>query len=412
MASGTTLFVANYPPHADEAYLRNTFAKYGEIASVRFPSLKYNTHRRFCYVQFMSRDQAEAALSMNGQSIEDHELVVKISDPSKKKDREGASYEGREVFVRNVHWKAQEEDIKTRFVQFGTVVSVRIPRKVDGNSKGVAYVVFEDQVSLAEHAFQATFWLTGEQEQAQAAIKGLDGQQLTSRTLHLEISQPYGKVKRSQTTIFNHSASPEPDHAKQKTSVEYGHYKERTIALLNIPDTVNDARVRAIAEPYGTLVKIKLMHHHQGALVEFQNKADAAKASLGLDGHEIAPGRLLHIGTVEELKRTKEEIKSSKLTDKSASKKAGAPHSTSGPPAALKMSSGFVSRPGLAGSSRRGGRGGLGFRKTVVGAGKTTTTSSDGPDAKGTDAAASKPSESTKGKSNADFKALISGNSA
>jgi squamous cell carcinoma antigen recognized by T-cells 3 len=146
--SKTTLFVSNYPAHADESFIRGLFEEYGEIVAVRFPSLKYNTHRRFCYVQFMTQEQAVNACALNGREIDGLELVAKISDPSRKKEREGAAYEGREVFVRNVHWGAQEEDVKTRFVQFGTVESVRIPTKLDGKSKGVAFVVFQTKVSL------------------------------------------------------------------------------------------------------------------------------------------------------------------------------------------------------------------------------------------------------------------------
>merc|ERR1712098_95136 len=53
----------------------------------------------------------------------------------------------------------------------------------------------------------------------------------------------------------------------------------RTITLMNIPDTVNVARVNAIVEPYGELVKVVLRPDHQGAIVEYANAAGAAEVN-------------------------------------------------------------------------------------------------------------------------------------
>lgn len=113
---------------------------------MRFPSLKYNTHRRFCYVQFKTASQASSATGIDGFEVDGHKLVVKISDPSRKKDRSGAIYEGREVYVSNVDWNATEEDVREVFAKYGTVEKVRIPRSVAGKSKGVAFVVFSSMV--------------------------------------------------------------------------------------------------------------------------------------------------------------------------------------------------------------------------------------------------------------------------
>lgn len=60
---------------------------------VRFPSLKYNSHRRFCYVQFMSSEQAQRATQLDGKQLGEKErLVAKISAPNQKKDRSGPVY--------------------------------------------------------------------------------------------------------------------------------------------------------------------------------------------------------------------------------------------------------------------------------------------------------------------------------
>ena len=72
--------------------------------------------------------------------------MVDISDPNRKKDRSGATYEGREVYVGNLDWGVKDEELREAFEQYGTVENVRIPRNVSGKSKGVGFVTFATKV--------------------------------------------------------------------------------------------------------------------------------------------------------------------------------------------------------------------------------------------------------------------------
>lgn len=119
------------------------------MIDIRFPSLKYNTHRRFCYVQFKYGADAHRALELDGSdSGNGLQLVVKISDPSNKEDRKGPMHEGREIHVSNLDWNASEEELKEYFSKYGTVELARIPRKVGGRSRGFGFVVFSSKVCL------------------------------------------------------------------------------------------------------------------------------------------------------------------------------------------------------------------------------------------------------------------------
>lgn len=116
---------------------------------MRFPSLKYNAHRRFCYIQFKSPSQAQAATELHGQTLDGKlAIVAKLSDPENKQARQGAMHEGRELYLANVDWNATEAEINEAFSIFGEVETVRIPIKVGGASKGIAFVVFATKVSF------------------------------------------------------------------------------------------------------------------------------------------------------------------------------------------------------------------------------------------------------------------------
>lgn len=185
----------------------------------------------------------------------------------------------------------------------------------------------------------------------------------------------------TQTTNGDRPGSQAPPEG-QRPSRE--NIQSRTIALLNIPDTINDARIRALMEPYGPLVKIVLRPDHQGAIVEYADVKDAGKASLGVEGIEIVPGRRVTVGSVKDLFEQKAEIKTDKIkpvgagTGGAGKKKggsgadAGAKSSGGGGAggtsnAALAMrQAGPIKRPTQPGP-RRGGRGGLGLKNAGVG---------------------------------------------
>ena len=136
-----------------------------------------------------------------------------------------------------------------------------------------------------------------------------------------------------------------------------GDRQARTIALMNVPDTLNDSRIRAMAEKYGDLVKIVLRPDHQGAIIEYTTIPSTGKASLGLEGYEIAPGRGLRVGTVPEMLKQKAEMKTDKIQVGKAKKDHPIPSQASLQPSTP------IRRPGQQ-PGRRGGLGqkrGLGF---------------------------------------------------
>jgi hypothetical protein len=166
---------------------------------------------------------------------------------------------------------------------------------------------------------------------------------------------------------------------------------ERTIALMNIPDTVNDARVRTIAEPFGSVVKLVLRPDHQGAIIEYSDVMSAGRAALGLENHEIAPGRRLRTGSAKDLYREKDEIKTDRIQVGQAKK----------PPADYIQPTAPIRRPGAAGRGGLGKKRGLGYA-----AAKPAGPSGSSAGVSGTNGNTN-AAENVAPKSNADFKAMF-----
>ena len=260
-----------------------------------------------------------------------------------------------------------------------------------------------------------------------------------STIIEVSMSTP-NPAKRQATTINSQgqrsSASPKPEttskrhlpdaHASPVASSNDNSNRPsavsiaaRTIALCNIPDTINDARVRALVEPYGPITKLTLRPDHQGAIVEFADTQAAGKASLGVEGHEIAPGRKLRVVTVKELLQEKPEVRAS---DKIVVGGGGGPSkdkkkSAGGAPTGMIPNAQHIRRPQITPAERRGGRGGLGFKRgggglggerAKLGAGPTTTTTTTKPSEDQDTAMADPACTDEVKKSNADFRAMFS----
>lgn len=389
--TGLTLYVTNFPPETlgDDSYIQDLFKNCGDIISIRWPSLKYNVHRRFCYVSFRTPEAAAAATKLHGQTIESkgaiYKLTAEYSRPAEKKDREGAMAEGREIHITSLDKSLKEDDVKKVFSAYGNIEKVRILKNMAGESKGSCFVSFESK------------------EQATAALV-MDKTKFKSRVLTVELST--GKNFKPTATIMGKasSASPGPDvdgdsvmsqspapeshlntHAQHTPSQTEN--TNKIITLMNIPDTVNDARIRAIAEKHGEIVKLTLRPDHGGAIIEYKDVAAAGRASLALENHEIVPGRRLRTGGLKDLFVEKAEIRTDR-TQATQGKKT---------PTAFIQPSAPVRRPG--------GRGGLGQKK---GLGYTAPKAVTGSAGSSADTGLNGHSEETqKPKSNADFKAMF-----
>jgi RNA recognition motif-containing protein len=296
----TTLYVTNYPAHADEAYLRKLFSPFGDIVGMRFPSLKFNTHRRFCYIQFDNAEAAIAATQLDGSDVEGFKMVSKISNPlAKKERRDGATAEGREVYIYHLNFKMKVQEIKEAFAAFGNIERVTCPTTKTGTNRGFCYIVYDTK------------------ESADAAVAAMHGKSYWGLELNAKIATDNAETKPKVKSTLENATSPDdreatpgqgesgPDAAAERT----GTVMERSIAILNLPDTVPDVRIKPLVEPFG-FKKITLEPQHGGAIIEFTSVEGAGKAEISLQGTDFE-GRKLQIGTPRDLKLQKGEWKAS-----------------------------------------------------------------------------------------------------
>lgn len=373
-AAGTTLWVTNYPPEADQAYIKDLFKDCGDIVDIRFPSVAGNVRRCFCYVQFLTPAMAEKGTSLHGKDLGGrHKLTARISDPGDKTARGGATEEGRECYVKNVYWHATEKDVKNLFLSYGEVESVRLPKNQAGKSKGMAFVVFSDEVCTPPmFTGSGPLLTTTLQASAQRAIHKLHKTDFRGRIIDVEISKP--KFSKKINTIHrDETMSPTPEGASPSVASTdmNGHGDNadgrnrmaRTLAIMNIPDTVTAARVEKLAGQFGILKKCTLRPDHAGAILEYAEESSVGKAEFGLADKEL-DGQKISLGTVPELLQQKPFVRNLKLVDQLAEKKKQEKKKSQETPGGFGGLAPRQTQGATRGGGRRGGLGakrGLGF---------------------------------------------------
>ncbi|KDQ65125.1 hypothetical protein JAAARDRAFT_168025 [Jaapia argillacea MUCL 33604] len=178
-----TIFVGRLSWNVDNDQLAQAFTECGEVISARV-QMDRNTgkSRGFGYVEFATTEAVDAALAMNGMEIDGRPVNIdKSSSPDKSAQRDKraktfgdtTSPPSATLFVGNLSFDTEEDNVWEVFGEYGEVKSVRLPTdRETGRPKGFGYVEFTD-VETAKSAF----------EQAQ-------GRDIAGRNIRLDFSQP------------------------------------------------------------------------------------------------------------------------------------------------------------------------------------------------------------------------------
>ncbi|KAJ2285211.1 Nucleolar protein 12, partial [Coemansia sp. RSA 2706] len=141
--------------------LKTLCSSHGTIKAIRFRSIafsellprkiafirgKFHSERQVCnaYVEYADEDSAKKALVLNGTQFQEKHIRADLANNDKAHDMK------RSVFVGNLDFAAEEEDLWRHFGSCGAVENVRIIRDSKTNlGKGFAYVQFVDRSSVA-----------------------------------------------------------------------------------------------------------------------------------------------------------------------------------------------------------------------------------------------------------------------
>ncbi|KAL4250529.1 hypothetical protein ABKN59_002266 [Abortiporus biennis] len=242
LAWQSTLYVTNFPEHADDAFIRDLFGKYGVIFDVRWPSKKFKSTRRFCYVQYTSPNSAKAALELHGSELEPgHNMSVFLSNPERRKERTDVDANDKEIYVAGVSKFATKEELRKLFSTYGKVKDIRMGTDANGKPKGFAFVEFE---------------------QAQEATAALSAN-------NFEL-----KNRRIAVTLADTRVRPKAGAGK-KAEVQ-----NRSVRVKKLPPNTQEGLLQQALEKVAKVKRVEIFNDKNEAVIELENASDAGKLLL------------------------------------------------------------------------------------------------------------------------------------
>lgn len=269
-----TIWMTNFPPFYTARNVKDLVQSVDVVVlSVRFPSLRYDSNRRFAYVDVGSTAEVATAVEeLNGRDIEGYRLVAKKSNPLEKAQRtDYGAAERREVMVRRLdRQQLTEEFLRQHFNGCGPIESVVIPANQTGSSDGYAFITFQDQ-SAAKAATQ---------------VEEVDG-------------------KKVQTVLADKKAFIERQKVKRIMASHLA--DDRIVALYPLSDKTSKSHIEAllldkVVTTRDDINEILLVTDREAAFVSFKQPQLAAKCIMSLNGVEFQR-RILHCGTVSGLRQ-------------------------------------------------------------------------------------------------------------
>ncbi|EDW84081.1 uncharacterized protein Dwil_GK13337, isoform A [Drosophila willistoni] len=130
------LFVGGLSWETTEKELRDHFGKFGDIDSINVKTdPQTGRSRGFAFIVFTNTEAIDKV-----SSAEEHVINGKKVDPKKAKARHG------KIFVGGLTTEISDEEIRTYFSQFGTIVEVEMPfDKQKSQRKGFCFITFDSE---------------------------------------------------------------------------------------------------------------------------------------------------------------------------------------------------------------------------------------------------------------------------
>ncbi|CCD27242.1 U6 snRNP complex subunit PRP24 NDAI_0K00510 [Naumovozyma dairenensis CBS 421] len=281
---GCTIWMTNFPPSFEAKNIRQLIQdETGMIVvSIRLPSLKYNSNRRFAYIDLCSKEDAQSVIqNLNNMDLNGYKLVVKISNPSDRSKRTDLStIERREIIIRNLNpMTLTEEKLRNHFGECGEIERITIPHRqrenVESFHNGCAFIVFSTAT------------------QANNALE-LNKSEFLGREISVGLADKKPYLERKEVKRLLHS----------KNTKELA----RIISLYPLSDRVTKSNIKSfLHETFPNrsvgdeMEDIYLVSDKNGAFIILKDEKLAGIYLMGLN-MKMFHNKVIHCGTVNDLK--------------------------------------------------------------------------------------------------------------
>ncbi|KAK4477028.1 hypothetical protein RD792_016230 [Penstemon davidsonii] len=259
------IYIKNLDKTIDHKALHDKFSSYGNIISCKVETDASGNSKGYGFVQYDTAEAAQEAIEkLNGATFHGKKLYV--GPFVSKQDRENTADKTKftNVFVKNLSESTIEEDLKTKFGEFGFVNSVAVMRDESGNSKCFGFVNFEKA------------------EDAVRSVELLNGHVFDGKEWYVGRAQK--KSEREQELRIRHERIAKEAHARSLGL--------NNLYVKNLDDGIDGEKLKELFSSFGTITSCKLMYDPKGiskgsGFVAFSTSQEASRALSEMNGKMI-----------------------------------------------------------------------------------------------------------------------------
>jgi polyadenylate-binding protein len=251
------IFIKNLDELIDNKALHDTFAAFGNVLSCKVATDEHGRSKGYGFVHYETGEAADDAIkAVNGMLLNDKKVYVghHISRKERQSKLDEMKAQFTNLYVKNIDPEMPQEDFEKLFTQFGNVTSALISVDEEGKSKGFGFVNYENH------------------EEAQKAVDELHDSEINGRKIF--VSRAQKKAEREEELRRSY------EQAKME---KLSKYQGVNLYIKNLEDDVDDEKLRAEFEVFGTVTSCKVMRDDKGTskgfgFVCFSTPDEATKA--------------------------------------------------------------------------------------------------------------------------------------
>ncbi|KAJ6502491.1 polyadenylate-binding protein [Mycena sanguinolenta] len=253
------IFIKNLDEAIDNKALHDTFAAFGNVLSCKVATDEHGMSKGYGFVHYETGEAAESAIkAVNGMLLNDKKVYVghHISRKERQSKLDEMKTQFTNLYIKNVHPDMSQEEFEALFTAFGPVTSCLIQVNEAGKAKESLFGF----VNYERH------------EDAQQAVDALNDSEHYGKKLFVARAQK--KAEREEELRRSY------EQAKME---KLSKFQGVNLYIKNLEDDVDDDKLRAEFEPFGTVTSCKVMCDEKGTskgfgFVCFSSPDEATKA--------------------------------------------------------------------------------------------------------------------------------------
>lgn len=251
------IFIKNLDEAIDNKALHDTFAAFGNVLSCKVATDEQGRSKGYGFVHYETAEAADTAIkAVNSMLLNDKKVYVghHISRKERQSKLDEMKAQFTNLYIKNLDLEVTQEEFEELFNRYGSVTSAVVQVDEEGKSKGFGFVNYETH------------------DEAQRAVDNLHDIELNGKKLF--VSRAQKKAEREEELRRSY------EQAKMEKLSKYAGVN---LYIKNLEDDVDDEKLRAEFEPFGTITSCKVMRDEKSTskgfgFVCFSSPDEATKA--------------------------------------------------------------------------------------------------------------------------------------